>query len=134
LQSFDGFMASLNVCDQRVINDALPLLKGRGFIAKRPSANHPWRFEQAPVGDYCEPYWHRWRAMKLPDIEGEWGELAIRFSLSIPGVASAIVGTGDVTHLEQNVKWANAGPLHAELTESLRFTFFDHDENWIGQI
>jgi hypothetical protein len=27
-------MASLNICDQRVIDAALPLIKGKGFIAR----------------------------------------------------------------------------------------------------
>ena len=51
---FDGFMASLNLCDQRIASAALPAMAGRGFIAKRAVANHPWRFAQRPVGDYCE--------------------------------------------------------------------------------
>ena len=42
---FDGYMASLNICDQRVIDDVLPDIAAQGFIAKRPSANHPWRFD-----------------------------------------------------------------------------------------
>ncbi len=103
MQRFDGFMASLNICDQRVIDATLPALHGKGFIAKRPSANHPWRFDQAPVGDYCETYWHRWKAMGLSNHGLDWGELAIRFALSIPGVASAIVGTGSLIHLLQNL-------------------------------
>jgi aryl-alcohol dehydrogenase-like predicted oxidoreductase len=43
---FDGFMASLNICDQRIVSNTLPAMAGKGFIAKRAVANHPWRFEQ----------------------------------------------------------------------------------------
>ncbi|MGB9093102.1 MAG: aldo/keto reductase, partial [Gallionella sp.] len=79
---FDGYMASLNICDQRVIDDVLPDIAAQGFIAKRPSANHPWRFAERPVGDYCEEYWLRWRAMGLSNHGHEWGEIAIRFAFS----------------------------------------------------
>ena len=134
MQRFDGFMASLNLCDQRVINTTLPALHGNGFITKRPSANHPWRFEQRPVGDYCEPYWQRWKAMDLPNYGLDWGELAIRFALSIPGVASAIVGTGNIAHLQQNLDWAAAGSLDASLMQELHARFRQHDDDWSGQI
>jgi aryl-alcohol dehydrogenase-like predicted oxidoreductase len=131
---FDGFMASLNLFDQRVIDDALPRLDGRGFIAKRPVANHPWRFAERPVGDYCEAYWARWRAMGL-DPEGlDWGELALRFTLSIPGVSSAIVGTGRATHLREAIGWAGNGPLPAASTARWRDAFRAGDRDWKGQI
>jgi aryl-alcohol dehydrogenase-like predicted oxidoreductase len=134
MHRFDGFMASLNLCDQRVIDNALPALNGAGFIAKRPSANHPWRFASTPVGDYCEIYWHRWQAMGISNQGLEWGELALRFALSIPGVASAIVGTGSVAHLRQNLAWTAAGPLPADWLDELRSAFRSHDDNWQGEI
>lgn len=134
MQRFDGFMASLNICDQRVIDDTLPLLRGKGFIAKRPSANHPWRFNEAPVGDYCEAYWHRWQAMGGSSHGLDWGELAIRFALSVPNVASAIVGTGSIDHLRQNIEWASKGALDDNIVASLRASFRQHDQDWFGQI
>lgn len=78
----------LNLCDRRLIDDVPPKIAGKGFIAKRPSANHPWRFSRAPMGNYCEAYWHRWRAMNPPNRERAWGEVAIRFALSVPAVSS----------------------------------------------
>ncbi len=134
MDRFDGFMASLNLCDQRVIDRVLPRIAGKGFIAKRPSANHPWRFGAQPVGDYCETYWQRWQAMGL-DSEGmDWGELAIRFALSIPGVSSAIVGTGRAAHLLQNLGWAMKGPLQPETVDRWRKRFAECDQGWSGQI
>lgn len=131
---FDGFMASLNLFDQRVIDEALPRLDGRGFIAKRPVANHPWRFAERPVGDYCEPYWDRWQAMGL-DAEGlDWGELALRFTLSIPGVSSAIVGTGRAAHLREAIGWAGNGALPAASISRWRDAFRARDRDWKGQI
>ena len=134
MRRFDGFMASLNFCDQRVITESLPRLDGCGFIAKRPSANHPWRFQQRPLGDYCEAYWLRWQAMRLSSHGMPWGELAIRFALSVPGVAGAIVGTGSIAHLRQNIEWAARGPLTNAIVDELRSGFASHDDHWTGQI
>ena len=131
---FDGFMASLNLCDQRVIDDVLPNIAGKGFIAKRPSANHPWRFSALPVGDYCEEYWRRWQAMNPPNHERQWGEVAIRFALSVPTVSSAIVGTGSIAHLKQNLAWAEAGQMQPAWFAAIRARFREHDRDWIGQI
>jgi aryl-alcohol dehydrogenase-like predicted oxidoreductase len=131
---FDGFMASLNICDQRILREALPLMQNKGFIAKRPTANHPWRFDTQPNGDYCEEYWRRWRKMNPPNHGHEWGEVALRFALSVEGVASAIVGTGSLRHLQQNIQWAEKGPLAPEWVKELTDCFSLHDENWRGQI
>ena len=131
---FDGYMASLNICDQRVIDDVLPKIATKGFIAKRPSANHPWRFKERPVGDYSEEYWLRWRAMRLSGHGLDWGEVAIRFALSQPGVSSAIIGTGSLAHLRQNIAWSEAGALDADSCEELRAAFRQHDRGWSGQV
>ncbi|CAN5294883.1 aldo/keto reductase [soil metagenome] len=132
---FDGLMASLNPFDQRVADRVLPSLGGTGFIAKRPVANHPWRFAQQPTGDYCEPYWLRWKAMALEPPEGmAWGEFALRFTLSLPGVASAIVGTGRLGHLQENVAWAARGALPDSVLDHWRARFRTMDQGWDGQI
>ena len=131
---FDGLMASLNVCDQGVVDRVLPHLGGLGFIAKRPVANHPWRFAQAPVGDYCETYWHRWRAMALTDDGLGPGERALRFTLSLPGVSSAIVGTSRIAHLREAIDWAAKGPLPGPPMAALRAAWSRHGGHWRGEI
>ena len=131
---FDGFMASLNLCDQRIVRNALPAMVGKGFIAKRAVANHPWRFAQRPVGDYCEEYWTRWQAMGLDNRGLAWGEISLRFALSFPGVSTAIVGTAKVSHPAQTLEWAAKGPLPSEWATELQATFKQHDKNWTGQI
>jgi aryl-alcohol dehydrogenase-like predicted oxidoreductase len=134
-QRFDGLMASLNPFEQRVADEVLPNLGRTGFIAKRPVANAPWRFPEQPHGDYSEPYWLRMRAMGMaPPGEMPWGEFALRFTLSVPGVASAIVGTGRLAHLLENVGWAEKGPLEPALVEAWRQRFRARDEGWIGQV
>jgi aryl-alcohol dehydrogenase-like predicted oxidoreductase len=131
---FDGFMASLNLCDQRIIHTALPAMAGKGFIAKRSVANHPWRFAQRPVGDYCETYWSRWQAMGLDNRGLEWGEISLRFALFAPGVHAAIVGTASADHLSHSLAWAAKGPLDAAWTAELQQAFARHDQDWTGQI
>ena len=131
---FDGFMASLNICDQRVIDESLPDIAAQGFIAKRPAANQPWRFKELPAGDYCEEYWLRWHEMKLSSRDHDWGEVALRFALTPPQVSSAIIGTGNMEHLKQNIAWAEAGGLDADWFEELRAAFRQHDRGWQGQV
>lgn len=134
MDRFDGFMASLNICDQAVLNEQFAAMQGHGFISKRPTANHPWRFDSVPVGDYCEPYWHRWQAMKPPQFDMEWGELSLRFALSIDNVASAVVGTASLLHLKQNIAWAQTGALSDDQVMQLRTCFREHDNQWRGEI
>lgn len=132
---FDGLMASLNPFEQRVADRVLPSLGRLGFIAKRPVANHPWRFEHRPEGDYCEAYWLRWKSMALETPEGMgWGEFALRFTLSLAGVSSAIVGTGRLEHLEENAAWAERGPLPDSVVDAWRSRFRAMDDGWHGQI
>jgi aryl-alcohol dehydrogenase-like predicted oxidoreductase len=131
---FDGFMASLNICDQRVASDALPTMAGKGFIAKRAVANHPWRFAQRPMGDYCEEYWSRWQDMGLENRGLQWGEISLRFALSFPGVSAAIVGTAKAPHLKRSLQWAAKGPLPSGWVAELQTAFTQHDRNWTGQI
>ncbi len=131
---FDGFMASLNICDQRVIDAVLPKIAGKGFIAKRPAANHPWRFDALPAGDYCEEYWRRWRSMNPPNHGRPWGEVAMRFTLSVPAVSSAIIGTRQLGHLRQSIDWIDAGALDASWFEELRRHFRENDCDWSGQV
>ena len=132
---FDGLVASFNPFEQRVADAVLPRMGGMGFIAKRPVANSPWRFAEHPRGDYCEPYWLRMRAMGMaPPGEMPWGEFALRFTLSIPGVASAIAGTGRPGHLQENVAWAAKGPLDETTVAAWRERFRACDEGWTGQV
>jgi aryl-alcohol dehydrogenase-like predicted oxidoreductase len=134
MDRFDGFMVSLNICDQHFLGEQLAAMEGKGLIAKRPTANHPWRFDTVPTGDYCEAYWHRWKAINPPNFDMEWGELSLRFALSFPGVSSAVVGTSSIQHLKQNIEWASKGALDESEVSQLRDCFRAHDNNWRGEI
>jgi aryl-alcohol dehydrogenase-like predicted oxidoreductase len=52
-------------------------------------------------------------------------EASYRFVAHEPGVHVVLVGTGNIHHLEENVRSLNAGPLPAEVTERL-VSLFGH--------
>ena len=132
---FQSIMASVNICDQRIIQQCLPIIKanGLGMIAKRPIANAPWRFAERPYGDYSENYWHRWKTMNL-NFDMDWLEVALRFSTFTDGVDSCIIGTTDLQHLQQNINLINKGKLPGTIIKSLKSSFRHHDKDWIGQL
>jgi aryl-alcohol dehydrogenase-like predicted oxidoreductase len=133
---FGGIECSVNLFDQRCLEYILPaaLARGIGVIAKRPLANAPWRFATRPIDDYCEQYWLRWQSMGIAAHGMDWPELALRFAAHVPGVSSAIAGTASLGHLLRNIRDANIGALPVALVESLRQSFRQHDDNWVGQI
>jgi aryl-alcohol dehydrogenase-like predicted oxidoreductase len=58
------------------------------------------------------------RDMRLGDIAVK--ELALRYSLSHPSATSAIVGFGEPGHVDEAVRYLNAGPLSDALLARLR--------------
>ena len=59
-------------------------------------------------------------------------ELALRFTLSVPGVSSAIAGSRGLAHLRENIAIAAKGPLPRDVYERIRDAFRPHD--WEGKI
>jgi aryl-alcohol dehydrogenase-like predicted oxidoreductase len=134
--SFDSIQTSLNICDQRIIDDPLPeaVQRGLGVIAKRPIANAPWRYSSPPVGHYSAEYWHRLKKMSI-DLHGmDWSELALRFSAYTAGVSSCIAGTSSLDHLKENIRSLEKGPLNEAITQQIRSEFRRNDDNWVGLI
>jgi len=133
---FGSIQCSVNFADQRCIDTVLPMAirKGLGSIAKRPVANMAWRFKQRPTGEYAEVYWERLSTMNLDPTPYDWHELALRFTLSAPGVHSCIVGTGNLNHLIQNIELAGKGKLPNRDYDRVRHAFITHDRQWTGQV
>jgi len=131
---FQGVQTSVNLADQRGLDNALPQAQARGMgvIAKRPVANAPWRFDTRPYGDYADEYWHRWQTMRLDPRGLDWQDLALRFAAFLPEVHSCIVGTVNPDHLRQNAAAVSRGPLPADHVAAIRQAFRDHDEDWEG--
>ncbi len=131
---------SINLVDQVNIDSLLPRARERGIgvIAKRPIANAAWRPIEAQAGfyqDYARPYHQRFAAMGLrladfvADHIADWTELALRFTLSQPGVSTAIVGTTNPKNAVRNVELATKPPLSEKSIKIIRDAFAQAQKN-----
>ena len=119
-----------------------------GVIAKRPVANGAWKplsEQEGLYAEYAKTYRQRFKQMALtPEDFGFdgaataiWPEIALRYTLSQTMVATAIVGTTRLPHLESNIIAAEKGPLDesvvAQLKESFQRAEAASGETWVGQ-
>jgi len=138
--AFDSLQTSVSIADQEAIELTLPLARDRqmGVIAKRPIANAVWRHAQKPDNTYVQPYWDRLQKLAydfLRDDPQQVGSTALRFTLSVPGVHTAIVGTSKPGRWLENARLVEAGPLPAEPFEVIRNCWREvADTTWVGQI
>jgi aryl-alcohol dehydrogenase-like predicted oxidoreductase len=136
LPEIDAIETSVSIADQVNIDSVLPVAKKHnvGVIAKRPIANAAWKSSsQQPglYGSYAQEYHHRLIKMGIvPEMLGvigapatAWPELALRFTLSQPGVHTAIIGTTNPVNAQANLKAAAKGALPAEAVEKIREAF-----------
>lgn len=137
---FDALQTSINVADQRVLDEALPVAvaAGLGVIAKRPVANVAWRWgEGGPKNAYHRTYWERLRALDFDFTRApltEAVEVALRFTLSAPGVSTAIVGTSSPGRWAENASLVAKGPLPKDVYEALRRRWAERaGASWTGQ-
>ncbi len=136
---FDTLQTSISVADQEAIDLTLPLARAGqvGVIAKRPLANVAWSYQRKPES-YYEDYWRRLRRLDYPFLRGAPATAvgtALRFTLSVPGVHIAIVGTAKPERWQENAALLSAGPLpHAEL-DAIRARWRDvADGSWEGEV
>ncbi|GLV13240.1 aldo/keto reductase [Alicyclobacillus hesperidum] len=136
---FDSLQTSINVADQSVLDEVLPLAMahGMGVIAKRPIANVAWQYETTPDVDYYVEYWRRLQKLAYPFTQLPVAEavgVALRFTLSTPGVSTAIVGTQNPGRWQQNATYVDAGPLPTDEYEAIREAWRRTAEaDWLGQ-
>ena len=139
---------SISIADQMNIDKVLPAAaeRGVGVLAKRPIANAAWKDlarQQGLYASYAKVYHDRLATMHLKPAdlgfggapEQAWPQLAIRFTLSQPGVHCAIIGTTNPENARTNIDYAEKGALAAEVVASIRAAFksADKDSKWIGQ-
>ncbi len=135
---FDSFQTSVNIADQTPIdgNVALAASKNLGVIAKRPIANAVWRHKEKPSESYHHEYWDRIQKLQydfLKKSQEEATATALRFTLSIPGVSTAIVGTTRPNRWQENAGYVAEGKLSNEEFEAIRNRWREvAGEDWIG--
>ncbi len=136
---FDTLQTSINIAEQEPLQLTLASAseKQMGVIAKRPVANVAWINGHRPPNDsYAYSYWERMQRLEYDFLNGNFNDtvgLALRFTLSIPGVHTAIVGTTKAKRFRQNADALAAGPLPADLYERIRKRWNEiAPADWIG--
>ena len=135
---FDTLQTSVSIADQQALDLTLPLARerGMGVIAKRPLANVAWRYTRKPAEPYYQDYWSRLRALDYDFLKGDAAvATALRFTLSVPGVHTAIVGTTKPDRWQANAALLSAGALPAPEMERIRARWRQvGDASWEGQV
>ncbi|UQZ37105.1 aldo/keto reductase [Paenibacillus sp. PK3_47] len=135
---FDSLETSLNIADQEMIDLTLDeaVSRGMGITAKRPIANAAWAFESFAETDYPYIYWKRLQELNygfLDDVQ-HGVEVALRFTLSTPGVHTAIVGTRNPDRWVQNAALLEKGKLPSDLYQQIRSRWHETaGADWVGQ-
>ncbi len=138
--AFDTLQTSISIADQEPLELTVPLARERsmGVIAKRPIANAAWKKGNKPIDSYQHTYWDRLRKLDYDFIRDrplpESVAHALRFTLSVPGVQTAIVGTGKAERWQENAQMLAAGPLSEAEFQRIRERWEElAPRTWIGQ-
>jgi len=135
---FDTLQTSISIADQEALDLTLPIARKRrmGVIAKRPLANVAWRYARKPAESYHHAYWERLRKLDygfLDDDRDAAVGVALRFTLAVPGVHTAIVGTTKPQRWQQNAAWLKR-PLPARTFDAIRKRWAEvADASWVGE-
>jgi aryl-alcohol dehydrogenase-like predicted oxidoreductase len=138
--AFDTLQTSINIADQEAIDLAVPPAceKQMGMIAKRPIANAAWKTGHRPIDSYHHEYWERLRKLNYDFLRADLNKsisIALRFTLSVPGVHTAIVGTKNPERWSENARLLEAGPLSQNEFKAIRDRWEEcAPRTWIGQI
>jgi aryl-alcohol dehydrogenase-like predicted oxidoreductase len=122
---FDTLQTSVSIADQEALDLTLPraVENNTGVIAKRPVANVAWIGGGRPPDGYAYPYWERLGKLKYDFLKADVKQsiaIALRFTLSVPGIHTAIVGTAKPGRFAENASAVEAGALAQEVFASIR--------------
>jgi hypothetical protein len=136
--AFDTLQTSINIADQEAVALTLPKAQAAnmGVIAKRPLANVVWKTgSEPPPNAYHRTYWERLQQLDYDFVTSDDAvATALRFTLSLPGVSTAIVGTAKPDRWQQNAKLLDAGPLPSAQIDAIRARWQEVGGNhWVGQ-
>lgn len=135
---FDTLQISVSIADQEALDLVLPSakVKNMGVIAKRPIANAVWKQTSKPDAYYV-PYWERLRKLDYDFLRADSGQdvaTALRFTLSVDGVHTAIVGTTKPERWSQNAALLQNGPLDPQRFQAIRSRWKSvAPPDWAGQ-
>jgi aryl-alcohol dehydrogenase-like predicted oxidoreductase len=138
--AFDTLQTSISIADQEAIDLTLPVAreKGMGVIAKRPIANAAWRTGQKPVDAYHHAYWDRLQKLDYDFLKKDLKDsiaTALRFTYSIEGIGTIIVGTTKPGRWKENAEILEAGKLSQEELQKIRARWKEvADESWTGEV
>jgi aryl-alcohol dehydrogenase-like predicted oxidoreductase len=107
-------------------------------IAKRPIANVAWKESHKPLNSYHHVYWERLNKLRYDFIRNlpmeESVAHALRFTLGVPGVHTAIVGTTKPERWQTNAQMVGEGPLPQAEYVAIRGRWEEiAPASWIGQ-
>jgi aryl-alcohol dehydrogenase-like predicted oxidoreductase len=136
--AFDTLQTSVNIADQECVTLTLPKAKerGMGVIAKRPVANVAWRSgSEPPTNAYYQTYWERLGKLGYDFLNGpDAVKTALLFTLSAPGVHTAIVGTAKPERWGQNAALVGDGALPPDVWKAIRDRWAEiAGPDWKGQ-
>jgi aryl-alcohol dehydrogenase-like predicted oxidoreductase len=136
-RQFDVLETSINIADQEALDLTVPLAiqHGMGVIAKRPIANGLWKSNDRPEAVTNHAYWDRLRELQYDLLQdGSAFETALRFTLSVSGVHTAIVGTANPAHLRRDAEAAGVGILAKDQFDVIRARWKKVARpDWVGQ-
>ncbi|HEX8076182.1 MAG TPA: aldo/keto reductase [Chthoniobacterales bacterium] len=138
--AFDTLQTSVNIADQEAIALVLPAAREKemGVIAKRPIANVAWKENHKPISSYHHAYWDRLNKLRYDFIRHlplqESIAHALRFTLSVPGVHTAIVGTTKPERWQENASWIKERLLSEAEFAAIRERWEEiAPASWVGQ-
>lgn len=128
--AFDSLQTSVNIADQEALTLTLGKANARsmGIIAKRPLANAVWKTRQKPDDSHLHVYWERLNTLKYDFLTNDVQDslsIALRFTLTVPGVDVAIVGTTNPDRFRVNADILSSGPLPQLQFEAIRTRWND---------
>ena len=136
---FDVLQTSLSVADHEALTLTLPAARAAnlGVIAKRPIANAAWRDGRRPDNAYHHVCWERLQRLRYPFLERSVTEsigVALRFTASITGVHTLIVGTTKPGRWGENAALMAAGALSSAEMHAIQARWREvADASWTGQ-
>ena len=137
--AFDTLQTSINIADQSAVHKTLPLAlqHNMGVIVKRPIANAVWRYKEKPDNGYVVDYWERLQQLGYDFLSGDPNDatsVALRWTLGLPGVHTAIVGTTHPERWRSNAQLLEAGPLPEDQKKAIHARWHELSQpDWIAQ-